>query len=327
MHNFSNLTANSTQPSVLTVSMMSSNNQYYNEPWLFWFRLVSIIALTICVVIGNLMVLYCLFTIRELHTVTGVFLTNLAVTDLGVGLVSLPLTLVSGIERFLIRQKWFCTLQGISLVLFVLASLLTLGALSLTKYLNVGYRVQKRVNKKHARYFIVAIWVTAALFAITPVFGFSRYDYNSGGHQCAPYEASVPGYIYAGLLLILGILLPCTTMLYCYCKLYMMTHLHNRRMRVSDSEDRNHSRHCLSSVELHMIHTLMIMVISLFICCTPAFIFYFLKFTRILHSNAFDTIVMLCLFANSAVNPILYAMRQKDFQRGFGQIFRRVCHQ
>ena len=327
MHNYSNLTANSTQPLALAVSTVSSNHQYYNEPWLFWFRLVTIMALTICIVIGNVMVLYCLFTMRELHTVTGIFLTNLAVTDLGVGLISLPLTLVSGIEYNLIRRSWFCTLQGVTLVLFALASLLTLGVLSLTKYLNVGYRIEKRVNKRHARYSIGAIWMIATLFAIIPVLGFSKYNYNSGGHQCAPYEASVPGYIYAALLLILGILLPCITMLYCYYKIYMMTHLHIRRMRVSDSEDRSHSRQCLSSVELHMIHTLMIMTIALFICWTPAFILYFLKFTRILHSNAFDTVVMLCIFANSAVNPILYAMRQKDFQRGFGQIIRRVCRQ
>ena len=282
----------------------------------------------VCTAVGNLMVLYCLFTIKELHTVTGVFLTNLAMTDLGVGLISLPLALASGIESLLIYRNWFCTLQGMAMVLFVIASLLTLGVLSLAKYLNVGYSVQKRVDKRDAKYLIVGIWVVAAVFAIAPAFGLSKFDYNEqGGHQCAPYEASVPGYIYIGLLLTIGIVVPCTTMLYCYYKLYNMAHSHVRRMRVGDVEGGNHSCQCLSSVESHMINTLIIMVIVLFICWIPALIFYILNFTNILVSKKFDTIVMICVFANSAVNPILYAMRQKDFQRGFRQILRRVCKQ
>ena len=326
MHNSSHLTVNSTHPSQFVASTAPSNYQLSDEPWFFCLRLILIVALMICAVVGNLMVLYCLLTIKELKTVTGIFLTNLAMTDLGVGLISLPLVLASSIKQVLVNQRWFCTLQGMAMVLFVVASLFTLGMLSLVKYLNVGYSVQKRVEKRHAKYLIVGTWVVAAMFAIAPAFGLSKYTYNKqGGHQCAPYEASVPGYIYIGLLLTIGIVLPCSTMLYCYYKLYNMTHSHIRRMRVNDSEIGNHSRQCLSSVESHMISTLIIMVVILFICWMPSLIFYILNFTNILQSKKFDTIVMLCTLANSAVNPILYAMRQKDFQRGFRQIMRRVC--
>ena len=41
------------------------------------------------------MVLYCQFTITDLQTLTVTFLTNLAMTDLGVGLTCLPLALRS----------------------------------------------------------------------------------------------------------------------------------------------------------------------------------------------------------------------------------------
>ena len=51
----------------------------------------------ICVVIGNTMVLYCQFTITDLQTLTVTFLTNLAMTDLGVGLTCLPLALRSAV--------------------------------------------------------------------------------------------------------------------------------------------------------------------------------------------------------------------------------------
>ena len=327
MYNESNHTVTSTQPSQLVVSTTpASSYQDNHEPWFFWLQIILISALMICVVVGNLMVIYCLFTIKELQTVTGVFLTNLAVTDLGVGLISLPLALASSIESLLIYRSWFCTLQGMAIVLFTIASLLTLGLLSLAKYINVVHSAQRRIDKRHAKYSIVGIWVVAAVFAIAPAFGLSTYTYNGqGGHQCAPYEASVPGYIYIGLLLTIGIVVPCTTMLYCYYKLYNMAHLHIRRMRINDTEGGNHFRQRLSSVESHLINTLIIMVIALFICWMPSLIFYILSFTTSLSSKKFDTFVLLCNFANSVVNPILYAMRQNDFQRGFRQLMRRFC--
>ena len=252
------------------------------------------------------MVLYCLFTMKELHTVTGLFLSNLSVTDLGVGVISLPLTLTSSIEHFLMHQSWFLTLQGMAMVLLALASLLTLSVLR--KNVNVEYRVQECINKRHARYSIGAKWAIATVFAITPALGFSKYNYNSGGYHCAPNELSVPGHIYIGLLLTLGILLPCIALLYCYCRLHIMAYLHIRKMRVGDPEARTHSRQCLYSVKIHMTHNL---------CWVPAFTFDILKFTKILLLNTFGTIVVLRVFANSVVNPILCTMRQQDFRRGF----------
>ena len=322
-----NITAYSTQSSFLGATTMTSNNQPHDEQWLFWVRIVIIIILLFFTVIGNLMVLYCLFNIKELQTITGVFLTNLAATDLGVGLVNLPLALASGIEQSLVHLRWFCNLQGMAMVLFVIASLLTLGVLSIIKYFNVGYSVQKRFKKRHARYSIVGIWVVATIFALIPAFGFSKYDYGTGGRHCAPYENSVEGYVYATILLTTGFVLPSIAMLYCYCKLYAMTYTHIRRVRVSDISTANNSQRCLTSVESHMVNTLIIMVIAFIICWLPALIFYVLNFTHILFSSTFDTIVMLCVYANSAVNPILYAMRQQDFRRGFRHIIRRLFNQ
>ena len=268
------------------------------------------------------MVLYCLFTIRELHTVTGEFLTNLAITDLGVGLISLPLALASSVKQVLVNQRWFCVLQGMTTVVFVIASLLTLGVLSLEKYINAGYSVQKRFKKRHARGAIAGIWTITAMFSFAPTFGLSKFTHRAGAHQCLVYDNSVPGYIYATALAIIGFILPFLTMLFCYCKLYMMMHWYARRMRVGDSANLSSTQQSISSAESHLIHTLILMVIVLFICWVPSVVSYFLSFAGIAVSTSIDTITMLSVFANSAINPILYALRQRHFQRGFREITR-----
>ena len=322
MYNISNVTVNSTQHLLLNITPSHTQSQI-DEPWSFWLRIISITVLMMAVVIGNTMVLYCLFTIRELQTVTGIFLTNLAMTDLGVGLISLPLAIASGIRKELVRQRWFCILQGMMTILFVIASLLTLGVLSLAKYKNVGYSVQKRFKKRHAKGAIGGIWVIATILTMMPALGFSKYDHRVMARECTPHDNNVLGYAYAIVVVVVVILIPVITMLYCYGKLYLRTRLHLRRMRVNDVANAGSGQLNLSSVESKMINTLIIMVIAFFMCWMPLLILYLLSILKILISNTIDSIFVFCVLGNSAVNPILYAMRQRDFQRGFRQIFRR----
>ena len=319
MFNASNLTSYSTQ------IINSTTAPVQDRSFLFWLRITAICTLMICVVVGNLMVLYCLLTIKEMRTVTGLFLTNLAVTDLGVGLISLPLSLASNIDHYLLHSNWFCVIEGLTLLLFVIASLLTLGVLSIQKYVNVGYSTQRRFTKRVAKYMIGGVWIIAALFAMGPAFGWSKYTYSTGGHQCAPYTNSLSGQIYIILLLVICIITPSAVMLYCYSKLYIMIHKHVHRVPCNEATSENSQTRTLSTVESHMIQTLIIMMIVFFICWLPTMIIVILMTMNAPISKDVEVLSMLCASGNSAVNPILYAMRQKDFQRGFRQIIRRIC--
>ena len=319
MFNVSNLTSHSTQIINSTIAPVQDRS------FLFWLRITVICTLMICVVVGNLMVLYCLLTIKEMRTVTGLFLTNLAVTDLGVGLISLPLSLASNIDQYLLHRDWFCVFEGLSLLLFVIASLLTLGVLSIQKYVNVGYSTQRRFTKRVAKYMIAGVWSIATFFAMGPVFGWSKYTYSTGGHQCAPYTNSLSGQIYIILLLVICIIAPSAVMLYCYSKLYIMIHKHAHRVTYDEATSENNQARTLSSVESHMIQTLIIMMIAFFACWLPTLVIVILITFNTPISKEVEVFSMLCASGNSAVNPILYAMRQKDFQRGFRQIIRRIC--
>ena len=61
--------------------------------------------------------------------------------------------------------------------------------------------------------------------------------------------------------------------------------------------------------------------IALFVCWVSNVILYFLSFAEITVSPTTDTICALCLFG---VNLLLYVIRQKDFQRGFRQVIKRI---
>ena len=329
MIDMSNVSANVTPTTPLlrttSVPQTTGESKHYDPLWFFWLQIILLSLLMIVIILGNLMVLYCLRSIKEMRTITGLFLTNLAVTDLGVGFVSLPLSLAASVEHFYLHSEWFCSLQGSALVLFVLASLLTLGALSLQKYVNVGYSTFNRFTKRHAQMTIAMIWIVSTIFAVAPVFGWSAYSFSKGGHQCAPYVDSVSGYTHLAGLMTIGIIIPTITMLFCYCKLYRMTRCHARRMRASEAAHRN--KNCdriLSAVESHMIHTLIIMMIAFFICWLPPIVMFLFKVGQQRIPHIFEMVVVVCASGNSAVNPILYAMRQRDFQKGFRKILKTI---
>ena len=281
----------------------------------------------VVVIIGNFMTLYCLTTIKEMRTITGIFLTNLAITDLGVGFIALPLSLAASVEHFLLHKRWFCILNGVGLVLFVVASLLTLAAISIQKYATVGYRMQSAFTRRKAYYTVLLIWIVASVFAVGPAAGWSRYSFSTGGHQCAPYLDNASGNSYFLALIAMAIVFPTITMTFCYFKLYQMTRSHLRRMRASAIVQGTSGRDMglLSAVESRLVHTLIIMMLAFFFCWFPVILLIILKVSHVETPHIFETLVLLSAYGNSAVNPILYAMRQRDFQRGFRKIYHAIC--
>ena len=112
------------------------------------------------------------------------------------------------------------------MVLFICASLPTLGFLSLSQYIHVGYSVQK-----YAKYALSNIRSITAIFAITPTFGISMFAYKAGAHQCEPYDNSPSGTMYFIVMAIVVILIPIITILYCYYKLCMMAECRQKESR------------------------------------------------------------------------------------------------
>lgn len=274
---------------------------------------------------GNSLVLYCIFEIKRLHTITGLFLMNLAITDLGVGIISIPVTLISANRPNLVKIQWFCDVNGISMVIFLLSSLLTLASLSVQKYMTVGYRMQSRFTKKIAKRVLVAIWVISSGFAFGPVVGWSYYATSKDGHQCGPFAWTVAGRIYSACILTTGMIIPLTAMGYCYFRLYRKMRNHIGRMRTSTVLSGNELADRRATLqESRMVHTLIIIGAVFVTCWSPSAILVALEFAKVEEPLEFEVFALMLAYGNSAMNPLIYALRHEDFRRGFANTFRRA---
>eukprot|EP00112_Aurelia_sp_Birch-Aquarium-sp1_P008001 Seg1875.2 transcript_id=Seg1875.2/GoldUCD/mRNA.D3Y31 product="Beta-1 adrenergic receptor" protein_id=Seg1875.2/GoldUCD/D3Y31 len=306
-------------------------------------------ALLVAIVIGNMLVLYCLQRIKEVGAITKIFLRNLAVTDLGVGCFCIPTSLASSFHRGLSKKQWFCDLNGAAMIIFLFASILTLSSISVQKYSSVGNRLQSFFTKRVARAFIATIWTISTIFAVGPIIGWSFYKTSEGGFQCGPFAWTISGRVYSACLFIVGMLTPVAVMIFCYLKIFINISVYigrkrtdtcdpsrdkelQRRATSACSKDKELQRRAasacsrdkefqrLATIESRLLHTLFIMAISFAICWTPCMVLVIIEFAQLADPLEFEVFALACAYASSAVNPIIYTLRHESFRRSFKRV-------
>ncbi|EDV42791.1 uncharacterized protein Dana_GF18173, isoform C [Drosophila ananassae] len=201
-------TNETTVPPTDTPSPSVTTFNYYNESaaateWAHFYDLViswqgicliAVFATFIVVtVIGNTLVILAILTTRRLRTITNCFVMSLAVADLLVGIFVMP----PAVAVHLIgswQLGWVLCDIWISLdVLLCTASILSLCAISVDRYLAVTRPLtysRKRRSKRLALIMILIVWLLALAITCPPILGWyepgrrdlreCRYNQNEG---------------------------------------------------------------------------------------------------------------------------------------------------
>ena len=106
---------------------------------------ISSVVLALLTVVGNLLILYAIRKCQTLHAPTKVLLCNLAVSDLGVGIVVYPLFAAHWFAVTLNNIRVFCTVLDpyvIAAYIMGSVSLYTMTAISLDKYYAFAFRLR-----------------------------------------------------------------------------------------------------------------------------------------------------------------------------------------
>ena len=272
-------------------------------------------ALVLLILCGNSLILACLRKIEEMKSVTGIFLANLAVSDLGVGLICLPIAIAASIDESLLTKEYLCDMDGFSLVLFFIGSILTLCAISLHKYIAVVHAMKIRVTRKRAYISVAVIWMISLGLAAGPLFGWSKYVYKLGRHQCStPAPDNKTTLSHMIMLLSFGYIIPLFTMIFCYSRLYCTTRKHLRRLKETAIAD------SVTTTESDLINTLVIVLLGFILCWLPFVAYISYGITKKPIPYYLPTISFLFGYGNSALNPVIYALRHKSFRKGFKEI-------
>ncbi|XP_053681634.1 cholecystokinin receptor type A-like [Sabethes cyaneus] len=171
-----------------TGAKLGGNNQslvaHLLEAGRFQIPLYSVIFLL--AVIGNSLVILTLVQNKRMRTITNLFLLNLAVSDLFLGVFCMPFTLVGTLLRDFIFGEVMCKLLPYLQASSVAVSAWTLVIISVERYYAICHPLRSRrwQTLSHAYRLIALIWC-GSLFFMLPIAALSKLiPTNQGHHKC-----------------------------------------------------------------------------------------------------------------------------------------------
>ncbi|XP_051867226.1 probable G-protein coupled receptor No9 [Pristis pectinata] len=194
--------------------------------------LLETIMVLMCVaaITGNVLVIAIIAVTKHFHSVTSVFLVNLAVSDCLVGLGVMPFVAMSVFYQDWNRYNDLCLYVGYTSSVYCTASVLTLAAIALDRYHAIidclQYNSQSTVRRTAAT--VVWIWLQSALSSCPPLLGWGRFGYSPALRSCS--VAWADSLSYTGFVVVFSFLLPASVMIFCYVRIVGVARGHAKRI-------------------------------------------------------------------------------------------------
>nr|XP_024219164.1 5-hydroxytryptamine receptor 2B isoform X2 [Halyomorpha halys] len=152
--------------------------QECHENWNWW-ALVAV-ALVAATAGGNILVCLAIYWERRLQNVTNYFLMSLAITDLMVAVLVMPIGILTLVRGFFPLPPVYCLTWICLDVLFCTASIMHLCTISVDRYLSLRYPMKFGRNKTRRRVVlkIVFVWLLSIAMSLPLSLMYSK-DYNS----------------------------------------------------------------------------------------------------------------------------------------------------
>uniref|UniRef100_A0A3Q3EZF1 Neuropeptide FF receptor 2 n=1 Tax=Labrus bergylta TaxID=56723 RepID=A0A3Q3EZF1_9LABR len=124
------------------------------------FTVSYLLIFAVCMV-GNGVVCFIVLRSKNMRTVTNLFILNLAISDLLVGIFCMPTTLVDNIITGWPFGSVLCKLSGMVQGISVSASVFTLVAIAVDRFRCIVYPFKQKLTIPTSKLIIVVIWVLA----------------------------------------------------------------------------------------------------------------------------------------------------------------------
>ncbi|XP_020615366.1 adrenocorticotropic hormone receptor-like [Orbicella faveolata] len=284
--------------------------------YLPFFTASSSILISIIASVGNSLVVIAVIwnPYKDLRTPFCYFVANLSIADLVVGLIVGPLSTINHILKGLDKLKQpFGDIVLVAYFILCTASLFSLSALALDRYLAIMNPLSYRTNLNPVRTFLVSVIVWIASILLSMIFfivGPFRY-----------------------LFIFANTALAVTIVVLIFTKAKILKYLRHQTQQwdtFHESTEENLIMRQLMMWEKKMTKTLLIVMLLFLTFYLPSCIFiYIINLCTNCHCVFLHWIIdiqFLLIMANSAVNPFVFPWRLGNFRRVFRSIVTcRTC--
>ncbi|XP_073672032.1 trace amine-associated receptor 13c-like [Paramisgurnus dabryanus] len=260
--------------------------------------------LSVWTVFLNLLVIISISHFKKLHTPTNMLILSLAVADLLVGLIGIPLKAIKLIETCWYFGYIICRLFTITMGVLFSASLSNLVLIAVDRYVAVCHPLlyPQKITTTRTIIIICVCWFCSSAYNISVGINVSNRKYTCYG--ACTFMITFPWIITD---LFLSFLLPCTVIITLYLRIFYVAH---QQVKVINSLLRSEKHLTEGSVrrksESKAALTLGIIVTVYLFCWIPYYILILTPNTRMTSVTA--SVMLWMLYINSGLNPLIYAI-------------------
>lgn len=281
-----------------------------------------VLILAAIIVAGNSLVIASVISNRRLQSKTSAFITSLAVCDLIIGLVLMPLIVVSNTLGPAVQNGLdYCHVTISVAIMLMFNSVANLGAVTFDRFLAVvvPLRYKSIMTKRVIVPIIAFVWIFSTVFGFIPFMGWRTVvkPKPGSGLFCQVPLNLAPGYIIT--VCVVGFL-PSIFVLVAYLKIFQTAYLHEIRIAAAiNSVLRNQTELKLNMIKEMKAAKMVALVLGAFIISWAPL--YIIMIVDIAMKNAVNSYIYAggVIFAtlNSALNPVIYASMNSEFRDTF----------
>ncbi|XP_077157282.1 neuropeptide FF receptor 2 isoform X2 [Paroedura picta] len=304
--------------------------------------IISYLLIFLLCMIGNGVVCFIVLRSKHMRTVTNLFILNLAVSDLLVGIFCMPTTLLDNIISGWPFGNTVCKMNGMIQGISVSASVFTLVAIAVDRFRSIVYPFKQKLTISTAIVIIVVIWVLAvAIMCPSAVMlKVEKEDHFrvilGEGNKTGPIywcREDWPNQdmrkIYTTVLFANIYLAPLSLIVIMYARIGITLFT----TAVPSSGKQGQERHSVYRKKQKVIKMLVIVALLFILSWLPLWTLAMLSDYADLTEEQLQVINIYVYpfahwlaFFNSSVNPIIYGFFNENFRRGFQAAFRfQLC--
>ena len=316
-----------------------------SEPTLPLFKLYTafLVLIMLATIFGNVLVITAVYLYHRLRRMTNFFIISLAISDLFVALIHLPLR----IDQSVHNNNWCfdkapgvvttCAYWIVMDTVFSSASICNLVVISIDRFLAITkpFQYQRRMTKKVGFSLIAFVWVYAMLWGTLSLIDWTAGPKNnphisvkkSLSHErtCGKNDK-----IYYTVAMAVAFFLPLLIVIVTYSCVFRVAFIQAKA--VASLDPTKGKRHILR--ELKATKTIAVVIGVFIVCWLPFFILIVMSlwcapcFDPFITNRALSyairiTFIFVLPVMNSSLNPLIYTLFNKEFRSAFSRMLCR----
>ena len=225
---------------------------------------------------GNVIICAAVLKTRRLRTISNVFVINLAISDILMAVVCMPLSLC-----VLVSGRWpfdavVCDLQGFFMFSFGIVSQVNMSVIAVNRYFAVCRPFSCKIvfSKQRVLIIITLLWILPSIASVPPLAGWGFYAFNAGKAFCIyPFNVNL---IYTTIVQFLFIALPMGLIVFSYMKCFTTLKANNQQVGHMVGNQPQASHVARRAREIRATWTMMFATLGFSLCWLPVSVIDFI---------------------------------------------------